>query len=129
MFSLNQALRISNYLNIFISVCPLVLHFFMCLLPFTPCPSLSVSVCFCLFLTVSDLFSHFLLVSIGFCLFLAISVRFCLSSSISVNYCPFQSISGRFCIPHFWFGLAFLRITLPCCDPMTNDLKSRVDSG
>ena len=30
-------------------------------------------------------------------------------------------------IPPIWFGLAFLRIRLPCSDPTKDDLKSRVE--
>ena len=30
-------------------------------------------------------------------------------------------------IPPIWFGLAFLRIRLPCSDPTTDDFKSRVE--
>ena len=31
------------------------------------------------------------------------------------------------CIPPIWFGLAFLQIRLPCSDPTTDDLNSRVE--
>ena len=32
-----------------------------------------------------------------------------------------------FLIPPIWFGLAFLRIRLPCSDPTTDDLNSMVE--
>ena len=44
------------------------------------------------------------------------------------NRASLQTIDPRSILP-IWFGLAFLRIRIPCCDPTTNDLKCRVDSG
>ena len=36
-------------------------------------------------------------------------------------------MTSSIAIPLIWFGLALLQIRLPCCDPATNDLKSRVE--
>ena len=34
---------------------------------------------------------------------------------------------GAYTIPPIWFGLALLRIRLPCSDTATDDLNSRVE--